>query len=150
MGGTLASDLGIKETPYDASRPMPDVQLLYTREIPNAPGKSMVGILVTFAPGTSTPPHTHAGAFIAVAVLQGAVFNKMNDDPLKVFKKGESFFENPGCHHVVSDNFDRGVGIAGGKGETAVILATMVVDTKTAEAGLEALVVIDEEYRPKQ
>ena len=62
----------------------------------------------------------------------------MNDDPLKVFKAGESFFEHPGCHHVVSENFS--------KDEEAVILATLIIDTKVVENGWQGTVVIDEEY----
>ena len=95
---------------------------------------------MNFVGGAATPPHTHAGAFVSVTVLSGSVFNKMNDDPLKVFKAGESFFEYPGCHHVVSENFSQD--------EEAVILATLIIDTEVVEKGWQASVVIDKEFLP--
>lgn len=42
-------------------------------------------------PNASTPPHTHAGAFVAVYVLTGSVLNKMNDNPMTVKKASDSF-----------------------------------------------------------
>jgi hypothetical protein len=64
----------------------------------------------------------------------------MNKEPTVIFKKGESFFEAPGCHHKVSDNYSTT--------EQAKILATLVVDHEVVdEGGIEALVVIDDEYR---
>jgi hypothetical protein len=73
-------------------------------------------------------------------VLKGAVLNKMNNGPTKVFEKGGTFFEAPGCHHKVSDNYSAT--------EEAQILASLVVDTEIMEkGGVEALVEIDEEYR---
>lgn len=46
-----------------ASRPFPDIKIIYQHAIPNVPGKSIVAMSVTFLPNASTPPHTHAGAF---------------------------------------------------------------------------------------
>lgn len=37
----------------------------FSREIPNAPGKSLTAVVVTYRPGGDSPPHHHAGsAFI--------------------------------------------------------------------------------------
>ena len=63
---------------------------------------------------------------MAAVVLEGTVYNKMNDDPLRVIENGQSWYEAPGCHHKVSANFS--------KTEPAKILATMVVDTQALEA----------------
>jgi hypothetical protein len=64
----------------------------------------------------------------------------MNDNPMTIFGPGESFFEYPGCHHRISDNASTT--------EEAVLVATLIVDTKVVEeGGVEGLVVIDEEYR---
>lgn len=116
------------------------MDLAYHYKLPNCPGKSSIGLLVTFPPGACTPPHRHAGASVSVLVLEGKVINKMNNEPTQVLEKGESFFEAPGCHHKVSNNYSTT--------ETAKILATMVVDNEVVETGgYEALTVIDEEYR---
>lgn len=116
---------------------------MYQYKLPNCPGKTSVGLKVTFAPNASTPPHRHAGASVSVVVLQGTVLNKMNNDPTRVFTENGTFFEAPGCHHRVSDNYSTT--------EPAVILATMVVDTEVLEkGGPAALTVFDEEYRDIQ
>lgn len=97
-----------------------------------------------FPPNGSTPPHRHPGAFVAAHVLEGTVLNKMNDEPMKVIKAGESFYETPTCHHKISDNDS--------VTEQAVILVTMVLDTNSLEdtlkvQGLAGLVQVDEEYK---
>lgn len=64
----------------------------------------------------------------------------MNDAPMQIFGPGESFFEHPGCRHRISDNAS--------KTEPATIVANLIVDSKVVEeGGVQALVVIDEEYR---
>ncbi len=122
---------------------MPSVEMLYKYKLPNTPDKSIVGLKVGFSPGAGSPPHTHLGASVAVHVLTGAVFNKMNDDPVTIKRAGESFFEAPGCRHRISAE-------ATGT-EEASLLATMVIETDKLEAALESqgvmgLVVIDEEW----
>ncbi len=90
---------------------------------PNAPGKSMRGVLVEYGPGGSSAAHTHApSAFIYVTVLEGAIRSKVNDGPEKTYKKGENFFEMPGDRHGVSANASAT--------EPAKLLAVFVVDTK--------------------
>lgn len=101
---------------------------------------SIVALQVNFLPNASTPPHTHAGAFVSVNVVSGYVFNKMNDDPMELFGPGETFMEHPGCRHTISDNASAT--------EPAMIVATMIVDTKVVEVnGIHGLLVIDEKYR---
>ena len=64
----------------------------------------------------------------------------MNDEPMGIFGPGETFTENPGCRHRISDNASTT--------SPAVVVATLIVDTKVVdENGVEGLVVIDEEYR---
>ena len=68
------------------SLPFPALEVLYKYRLLNTPDKSILGLKVTFPPGAATPPHTHHGASVAVNVLSGSVFNKMNDDPVTVKK----------------------------------------------------------------
>lgn len=101
---------------------------------------TLVALRLTFPPNASTPPHTHAGAFVCVNVISGHTLNKMNNDPMQILGPGETFTENPGCRHKISDNASAT--------ESATMVATFVVDTKVVEkVGVEGLVVIDEEYR---
>ncbi|KAL6820122.1 hypothetical protein J3E69DRAFT_374174 [Trichoderma sp. SZMC 28015] len=125
---------------YDGSRPLPTVELIYQNKLPNCPGKSIVGLRVTYPPNGSTPPHRHAGASVSAFVVKGTVLSKMNDGPTEVFQEGESWFEAPGCHHKVSDNHSQT--------DSATLFATLVVDTEVVEkGGVAALVEYDEEYR---
>ncbi|KAI9902517.1 hypothetical protein N3K66_001869 [Trichothecium roseum] len=133
--------IGKTEIPaYDRSRPTPSIELAFQHKLTNCPGKSIIGMHVTFPPNASTPPHRHGGAAVVGHVLEGNLLNKMNDEPVKHIAKGGSWYEAPGCHHRLSDNLSATEG--------ARLLATMVVDTSVVEeGGLGALVVVDEEYR---
>jgi quercetin dioxygenase-like cupin family protein len=98
------------------------VTLVYDHELPNVPGKSIRGVLVEYGPGGASPAHTHAkSAFIYATVLEGAVRSKVNDGPVTTYRAGESFSENPGDRHAVSENAS--------DTEPARLLAVFVVDT---------------------
>lgn len=100
----------------------PTVTPAFRQEIPNIAGKSLVAVVVEYAPGGKSGPHRHAAsAFIAAHVLAGAVRSQVNDEPVKVYKAGESWFETPGAHHRVSENAS--------ETEPARLLAIFVVDT---------------------
>src|SRR6202048_5056028 len=72
----------------------------FERVIPNIPGKSLVAVVVDYAPGGASLPHTHAkSAFIYAYVIAGAVESQVNDGPERVYQAGESFYELPSAHH---------------------------------------------------
>jgi quercetin dioxygenase-like cupin family protein len=100
-----------------------EVKIVFERAIPNIPGKSLIAQVVTYAPGGKSRSHRHAGsAFIYARVLSGAIRSQVDDEPVKVYRVGESRYENPGSHHRVSENAsDR---------EPASLLAIVVVDSK--------------------
>ena len=86
------------------------------------PGKSIRGVLVEYPPGGASAAHRHPdSSFIYATVLEGAVRSKVNDQPEKVFRAGESFAEMPGDHHGVSANDS--------PTQPARLLAVFVVDT---------------------
>src|SRR5215813_14348901 len=98
------------------------VTLVYDHALPNVPGKSIKGVLVEYAPGSTSPAHTHpASAFIYATVLEGAIRSQVNDGPVTTYHAGESFAENPGDRHAVSENASAT--------EPARLLAVFVVDT---------------------
>ena len=69
----------------------------FKEEIANIPGKSLAAVLVEYVPGGKTPSHHHAkSAFISAYVISGAVRSQIDDGPVKTFKAGEHFTENPG------------------------------------------------------
>ena len=65
-----AHDVGEKVTPT------------FDQTIPNIPGKSLIAVVVDYAPGGASPSHTHAkSAFIFGYVLSGEIELQVNDGP---------------------------------------------------------------------
>ncbi|MFP3556188.1 cupin domain-containing protein [Paraburkholderia sp. SIMBA_049] len=94
----------------------------FSGTIPNIPGKSLIAVEVLYPPGGASHAHTHAkSAFIYAYVVSGSVVSKVNDGPERVYKAGESFFEEPGSLHAVSRNASKTV--------PAKLLAVFVVDS---------------------
>jgi len=58
---------------------------------------------VTINPGESGLAHRHPGPGF-VYVLEGQYELGINDQPTKIFKAGETFYEPTGCLHRVSKN----------------------------------------------
>jgi quercetin dioxygenase-like cupin family protein len=99
------------------------VKPVFQHILPNAEGKSMVTVVVTYPPGAKSAAHHHArSAFIYAYVLTGAIRSQVGDEPAKVYKAGEGFYEMPGSYHRISEN-------ASDK-EPASLLAVFVVDSK--------------------
>src|SRR4051794_5053309 len=73
------------------------VKPVFQHELPNAKGKSMVAVLVSYPPGAKSAAHHHApSAFIYAYVLSGSIRSQVDDGPAKVYGVGESFYEMPG------------------------------------------------------
>ena len=74
-------------------------------------------------PGARSAAHHHArSAFIYARVLSGAVRSQVGDEPAKVYRVGEGFYEAPGSYHRISEN-------ASAK-DSASLLAVFIVDSK--------------------
>ena len=58
---------------------------------------------VTLEPGQESVPHRHPGPVFGY-VLEGEFEHAINDEPAKVLKAGETFYEPGGCLHRVSRN----------------------------------------------
>src|SRR4051812_48024096 len=80
-------------------------KLVFQHALPNAAGKRMVAVVVTYPPGGKSPAHRHAPtAFIYAHVLSGAIRSQVDDEPAKIYRVGEGFYEAPGSHHRISEN----------------------------------------------
>jgi quercetin dioxygenase-like cupin family protein len=98
------------------------VQPAFNEKIANIPGKSLVAAVVSYDPGGKTPPHRHAhSAFVTAYVLSGAIRSQVDGGKVQVFHTGESWAEQPGAHHTISENASAT--------EPAKLLAIFVVDT---------------------
>jgi len=58
---------------------------------------------VTFAPGQKDTPHRHAGPVFGY-VLEGEYEHAINDEPIKKYKAGDTFYEPTGAVHRVAQN----------------------------------------------
>jgi quercetin dioxygenase-like cupin family protein len=113
--------------PAEATSPRETITPAFREVIPNIPGKSLIGVVVSYSPGGATPAHHHPRcAFVTGFVLSGAIRSQVNDGKVQVFHAGESWTEPPGAHHQISENASAT--------EPASLLAIFVVDTNdTAE-----------------
>ena len=111
---TLASGV------YSPAHAQSQAKVARSEKLPNVPGKSVTAVVVTFPPGTKSPPHHHAGS-VLVYVLSGEVRSENSaTGPAKVYKAGETFFEPAGSAHLVSENVSAT--------EPATILAVFIAD----------------------
>ena len=58
---------------------------------------------VTFEPGQTDTAHHHAGPVFGY-VLEGQYEHAINDEPIKSYKAGDTFYEPTGCVHRVAGN----------------------------------------------
>jgi quercetin dioxygenase-like cupin family protein len=58
---------------------------------------------VTFEPGQQDVPHSHAGPVFGY-VLEGEYAHAIDDEPVKTYKAGDTFYEPSGCIHRVAQN----------------------------------------------
>ena len=61
---------------------------------------------VTFEPGQADSPHRHAGPVFGY-VLEGEYEHALDDEPVKKYKAGDTFYEPSGCVHRVARNPSR-------------------------------------------
>jgi quercetin dioxygenase-like cupin family protein len=103
--------------------PRETVTPLANQPIANIPGKRLVSVMVDYPPGAASLSHRHApSAFIYAYVVSGEIRSAVDAGPARVYRAGEGWFEQPGAHHVVSENVS--------DSQPARLLAIFVVDAK--------------------
>jgi quercetin dioxygenase-like cupin family protein len=111
---------GVAAIGYAAGAAAPsEAQVVFRHTLPNAPGKTLTAVVVSYPPGGKSKPHHHAGVVFAY-VVSGAVRSQVNDEPARVYQVGESFFEDLNSHHRISENAS--------ETEPARLLAVFVAD----------------------
>jgi quercetin dioxygenase-like cupin family protein len=76
---------------------------LFSKDLPDFPGKDGVMITVEYPPGASDPIHRHnADAF--VYVLEGSVVMQVRGGKEVTLTPGQTFYEGPSDVHVVGRN----------------------------------------------
>ncbi|MFI1961383.1 cupin domain-containing protein [Streptomyces althioticus] len=84
-------------------------------------GKTFTSAIVALPPGASALPHRHGQAFVYAYVLGGTVRSKLDDKPVTTYHEGENWVEQPGAHHVLTENASQT--------KPAKILAVFISDT---------------------
>ena len=107
----------------------PTERLVFQEKLPNAPGKSLTAVTVSFPPGGKAGVHHHGGSVFAF-VISGTVRSENSaTGPTRVYKAGESFFEPPDSVHLITENASTS--------EEASLLAVFIAadDAKLTEPG---------------
>ena len=94
---------------------------LQRQVLPNVQGKTFTSAIVNFPPGAHAAPHRHGEAFVYAYVLEGTVRSQVDDKPVSSFRPGQSWVEQPGAHHVLTENTS--------STEGAKLLVVFVADT---------------------
>jgi quercetin dioxygenase-like cupin family protein len=99
------------------------VRPVFEHALPNAEGKRIAAVLVSYPPGGKSLAHHHApSAFVYAYVLSGTIRSQVDNDPAKIYHAGEGFYEMPGAHHRISENASGSI--------PASLLAIFIVDVK--------------------
>ena len=78
---------------------------VFSQKMPNVPGKTMTVVSVAYEPGGTSAAHRHpASGMVFAYVVAGAIRSQVEGEPEKVYRAGESWWEPPNAHHVVSQN----------------------------------------------
>ena len=80
-----------------------EVTPLFSKDLPDFPGKEGLMITVEYPPGASDPVHRHnADAF--VYVLEGSIVMQVRGGKEVTLTPGQTFYEGPSDVHVVGRN----------------------------------------------
>jgi quercetin dioxygenase-like cupin family protein len=77
--------------------------LLQRQKLPDVPGKQVLMVLVSYAPGQASTPHLHAGSVLAY-VVEGEVLSQLEGQAPVTFSVGQSWYEPPRVPHLISKN----------------------------------------------
>ena len=76
---------------------------LFSKDLPNIPGKEGLMLIVDYPPGSVDPIHRHnANAF--VYVLEGSIVMQVRGGKEVTLTPGQTFYEGPDDVHVVGRN----------------------------------------------
>src|SRR5436305_12741373 len=107
---TLAAGIGVGvavtfAADHDHHKAVKVTQLSQRDIIEKLDGKesSATVLEVTFEPGQKDSPHRHTGPVFGY-VLEGEYEHALDDEPVKKYKAGDTFYEPSGCVHRVTRN----------------------------------------------
>ncbi|MEU6596399.1 cupin domain-containing protein [Streptomyces flaveolus] len=87
-----------------STHPAETLKPLLQQALPNVKGKTFTSVIVDFPPNARAMPHRHGQAFVYAYVLEGTVRSRLDDKPVRTYHQGENWVEEPGAHHVLTEN----------------------------------------------
>jgi quercetin dioxygenase-like cupin family protein len=121
IAGAILAPAAHAEPAPENSGQTPVVRTVFDQST-DVPGKSLVGVTVSYPPGSKSGAHHHArSAFITAYVISGAIRSQVEGEPARVYHAGETWIESPGAHHTISENAS--------PTEPAELLAVFLIDT---------------------
>jgi quercetin dioxygenase-like cupin family protein len=90
-----------------STRPTETLKPLLQQALPNVKGKTFTSAIVDFPPNARAMPHRHGQAFVYAYVLEGTVRSQLEGKPVSTYHQGENWVEQPGAHHVLTENISR-------------------------------------------
>ena len=126
---TLAAGIGVGvavTSAADHHKAVKVTQLSQRDIIENLDGKaaSATVVEVTFEPGQKDSPHRHTGPVFGY-VLEGEYEHALDDEPVKTYKAGDTFYEPSGSVHRVARN---------PSGKTRTRLLAVILHSRDTEA----------------
>jgi quercetin dioxygenase-like cupin family protein len=90
-----------------SKQPSETLSPLLQKALPNVKGKTFTSATVTFPPNARAMSHRHGSAFVYAYVLEGTVRSQLAGEPVRTYHQGQNWFEQPGAHHVLTENTSR-------------------------------------------
>ena len=124
LGLVVAAGLALAAAPPDRAASTGEgetVKTVFSKKLPNVPGKTLTVVSVDYRPGGFSTPHRHpASGFVFAYVLSGAIRSQVEGEPVGVYRVSQSWTEPPNAHHIVSANAS--------KTEPARLIAYIIAD----------------------
>jgi quercetin dioxygenase-like cupin family protein len=91
-GALLEAKPSPKEHGHMHGVPSPPIETLMKEPLPKMSNPVLSVIILTVAPGASSPPHEHTGPVFAY-ILEGEIENQVDPGSPKTYKAGDYFYE---------------------------------------------------------
>ena len=102
---------------------------LLAQALPDLPGREVRITLLERGPGAASPPHRHPGHHVFGYVIEGSYEFGLDNQPPRLLKAGDVFYEPPGALHSTSRNPSQD--------QTMKIVIFMVADQKNPSTVVE-------------
>jgi quercetin dioxygenase-like cupin family protein len=99
--GTVPVAATVSQPPSETLSP------LLEQALSNVKGKTFTSAIANFPPAARAVPHRHGRAFVYAYVLEGTVRSQLGGEPVRTYHQGENWVEQPGAHHVLTENTSR-------------------------------------------